>query len=256
LFVTQIVVLAMAVGPVLGVQPARAVAGGVLQTGAASAPPGVILPAFLFEPEFPLTSLKQVPTWNEIEQMLDNPYALALDPATPGNDQGFPSYRTTINRRPAFGVTLPQLLVHPLNYNPNIGEEMRLLNPDFAGAAWQVPEELVQDPVNPTRFNWIYKTVTVSPGAGRVDETAIDYNSPHKPDSNVCIASTEAFPVPEGSTVCGGDPGEPGYAGFAALLANSASQYSVPAVPGSTKASTLGGSSAIRSGATSRRATS
>jgi hypothetical protein len=28
---------------------------------------------FLFEPEVPLASLKTLPIWNEIEQMLDNP---------------------------------------------------------------------------------------------------------------------------------------------------------------------------------------
>jgi cytochrome c peroxidase len=82
--------------------------------------------------------------------------------------------------------------------------------------------------------------VTVTPGAGRVEETALDANSPHEPDVTTCIASTEAFPVPEGSTICGGDPGEPGYAGLGVLLADSSGQYSVPAVPGGTKTSTIG----------------
>lgn len=87
---------------------------------------------FLFEPEVPFTSLKNVPTWSELEQLLDNPYAVTFDPTTPGNDQGFPSYRATgITRRPGFGVTLPSLLVHPLNYNPTTGEEMRLINRNF-----------------------------------------------------------------------------------------------------------------------------
>src|SRR5919201_4152877 len=158
LFLSQVVTLAVTLAPVLGVQPARAAPGGVLTTGAGSADPGVIIPAFLFEPEFPLRSLKEVPTWNEIEQLMDNPYAMARDPGTPGNDQGFASYRTRINRRPGFGVTLPQFLVHPLNYNPNIGEEMRLINPDYAGGQARVPDQLVQDPTSPTRFNWTYRT--------------------------------------------------------------------------------------------------
>src|SRR5919201_753318 len=192
LFLSQVVTLAVTLAPVLGVQPARAAPGGVLTTGAGSADPGVIIPAFLFEPEFPLRSLKEGPTWNEMEQLMDNPYAMARDPGTPGNDQGFPSYRTTINRRPGFGVTLPQFLIHPLNYNPNIGEEMRLLNPNYPGGTWQVPdvecstapagrtciEGLLQDTTDPTRYTWLYKTVTISPGTGRVEETEIDYNSP------------------------------------------------------------------------------
>src|SRR5918911_1681281 len=157
LLLTQVVVLAVTLGPVL---PAGAQPGVPITTGTGSAPPGIIRPAFLFEPEFPLTSLKEVPNWNEVEQLLDNPYGVVADPATPGNNQGYSSYRSNITRRPAFGVSLPQFLVHPLNFNPNIGEEMRLLNPDFAGAAWQVPDELVQDPANPPRYNWIYKTVT------------------------------------------------------------------------------------------------
>ena len=140
LFLSQVVTLAMTLAPVVGVQPAMAAPGGVLQNGVGSAPAGVIIPGFLFEPEFPVQSLKTVPTWNEVEQLLDNPYAMALDATTPGNDQGFPSYRTTINRRPSFGVTLPQFLIHPLNYNTNIGEEMRLVNPDYPGGTWQVPD--------------------------------------------------------------------------------------------------------------------
>jgi cytochrome c peroxidase len=186
--------------------------------------------------------------------MLDNPYAVALDPNTPGNDQGWPSYRTNVIRRPAFGVTLPQFLVHPLNYNPNIGEEMRLLNPAYAGGPWRVLDTecstaptgstcirgLVRDPVDPTRYTSLYKPVTVSPGLGRVTETSIDSNSPFKPDTTACVATTELFPVPEGSIVCGGDVGEPGYAGPGVVVGDTSTQYSVPGVPASTKASTIG----------------
>ncbi len=122
--------------------PVEKAPGGILVTPR-------VAPAFLFEPEFPPASLKSVPIWNELDQMLDNPYAVAPDPATPVNAQGFPSYRTTIKRRPSFlPQPLPQFLVHPLNYNPNTGEEMRLLNPAFP-------------------------TVNVEPG-----EPALDNNSP------------------------------------------------------------------------------
>ena len=39
--------------------------------------------AFLFEPEAAIESLKKVPTWNEVEQLLGNSYATrAMRPAT------------------------------------------------------------------------------------------------------------------------------------------------------------------------------
>jgi cytochrome c peroxidase len=253
LLLTQVVILAVTLGPVV---PVGAQPGVPITTGTASAPPGIVRPAFLFEPEFPLTSLKEVPNWNEVEQLLDNPYALVADPATPGNNQGWSSYRSDITRRPAFGVTLPQFLVHPLNFNPNIGEEMRLVNPHYAGGTWQVPVSLDPDPANPAscndaaaaadpnvipggtgcRYTWTTAPITLSPGADRVDEAAIDYNSPHKPDTFTCILTTEAFPAAEGSTICGADPGEPGYFGLGGM-GPSGQMYSVPAVPGSTKTS-------------------
>lgn len=130
---------------------------------------GITTPGFLFEPEVPLASLKTAPTWNELEQLLDNPYAVKLCSqltnaevggslvanllrGTPGNDQGYPSYCTLIHRRGAelglgqtvFGVQLLPLLVDPLNYNPTTGEEMRLLNPAYGGGSFPVPVELVQ----------------------------------------------------------------------------------------------------------------
>lgn len=87
---------------------------------------------FAFEVESPLDTLKGVPTWDELEHILDNPYAFELDnvnlavhPNGPfptsidnltgrpsventtgaffgagtGNDQGWPSYRRTDSRR-------------------------------------------------------------------------------------------------------------------------------------------------------------
>ena len=128
-FLVGYLCLALA-GPVT---PAMAAPGDIVTNGTST---GITVPnAFLFEPEVPFTSLKNVPTWSELEQLLDNPYMVTPDPATPGNDQGFPSYRATgMTRRPGFGVTLPSLLVHPLNYNPTTGEEMRLINPGYRGA--------------------------------------------------------------------------------------------------------------------------
>lgn len=107
-----------------------------------------------FEPETPSDSLKKSPpTWNELEQLLDNPnYTLTWGAAcndaagpVPGNTQGFPTYCTNSTptaqnptgfiRRPNFSstITLPPFLVHPLNYSPPTGTEMRILNPNFAG---------------------------------------------------------------------------------------------------------------------------
>jgi cytochrome c peroxidase len=179
---------------------------------------GLVIPGFLFEPEVAFSSLKTMPVWNELEQLLDNPYATVLCSTyggltgnTPGTDQNWPSFctSTTFTRRPSFGgVSLPPLLVHPLNYNPTTGEYMRLLNPSFPGGNWLVPDTLAT--VVPDQlYTQQYKTVPVSPGAGRVEGHAIDYNSPLTPDQIKCIIGTELVP-PEGAQLCGGDTGEPG----------------------------------------------
>src|ERR1700739_2579923 len=81
-----------------------------------------------FEPETPPQSLKGAPTtWNELEQLLDNPYLYTWGAAcndgkglVTGSEQGFPTYCTTsltatnnpggFIRRPTFSaVTLPPL---------------------------------------------------------------------------------------------------------------------------------------------------
>ncbi len=219
------------------VDPASAAAAGL--------PGNFMVPGFLFEPEVPFASLKEVPIWDELEQMLDNPYAITLDPATPGNDQGYPSYRTSIVRRPSFrepgttllspGTPLPGLLVDPLNYNPTTGEEMRLLNSGYVGGPFSVPYQVYQDlDADPSgnTWSWNYRDITVSPGAGRVMESAIDYNSPIVPDPLLCVTNVELVP-PEGTLLCGRDPGEPGYAGFGLLrtLSLRGGQYSTPALP-------------------------
>jgi len=215
--------------------------GGIRHNGSRTQPPNIradsvtaagvpqnffTAPGFLFEPETPYASLKSVPLWNEIEQLLDNPYAVTPDPTTPGNFDGYPSYRSTIVRRPSFagagatlanpGPALPDFLVHPLNYNPTNGEEMRLLNPRYPGGEFDVPDELFQDldrdPSGNT-WNWSFKTVEVSSGDERVDDTEIDYNGPVAPDPFMCVTNLELVP-PEGTTLCGNDPGEPNYSGF------------------------------------------
>jgi cytochrome c peroxidase len=227
-------------------------------------------PFFAFEVESPLQSLKETAIWNELEAMLDNPYAFVLDPTVGGNVQGWPAYRLTQPRRRSFifrngsgnpcapdttgcaEVPLEGHIIHPLNYDHMNGEELRVLNIGFAGADWIIPDQLELQADG--TYEWLYKSITVSPGDGRIeaDEVAIDFNSPVGADTPTCITTTElsflgpageffssgpasgADPVQlaEGIVMCGGDPGEPGYAGFGVLLPNSAEQYSVPAVPG------------------------
>ncbi len=190
--IKRVLAVTLCLSMALPVMPAMAAPGGVIVSP-------ILPPAFLFEPEAAVDSLKEKAQWNELEQLLDNPYTVAADPLTPGNDQGYPSYRSTIQRRRSFlppGCTydataglplcndalLPQLLVHPINYNPTTGEEMRILNPAFPG-------------------------VNVEPG-----QVAIDYNSPINPPGGLFN--------PLG--IVGGDPGEP------------PGGYSLPAVPAAT----------------------
>jgi cytochrome c peroxidase len=231
---------------------------------------------FAFEVEQPIESLKDTAIWNELEAMLDNPYAFVLDPTVGGNVQGWPAYRMAQPRRRSFvfrngagqpcapgsagctEVPLEGLIIHPLNYNHMNGEELRLLNINFEGAEWIIPDQLILVDAATNKYEWIYKAITVSPGEGRIedDEAAIDFNSPFGADTPTCIRTTEfsftgpageffstgpasgvdPAPVrlPEGIIMCGGDPGEPGYAGFGVLLdaAEQGEQYSVPALPG------------------------
>lgn len=163
-----------------------------------------IAPAFRFKPEIPFQSLKEVPTWGELQQLLDNPTAMSACPrdgaglVSIGNGQGFPARCADIRRRRSFlpaGCTydpstglppcndalLPRFFVHPLNYNAFTGEQARLLDPAFPGAAS------------------FASLGAISSGASRIrpgDAPAIDYNSPLRAD--------------------GADPGEPtGYSGAA-----------------------------------------
>src|SRR6266404_3938420 len=237
---------------VVFVPAARADPGDIIENGTSTSP--FIVPAFLFEPEVPVSSLKGVPSWNELEQLLDNPYNTTLCTAyallglplignTPGNDQGYPSVCTTpapmFARRPAFGVTLPPLLLDPVNYNPTSGERMRLLDPTYPGGNWTYNELFVRStdgildpagtlgfvdpvivPTCPTATQLAAmlqpKTLLISPGARMTDSHAIDYNSPVSAQPFNCIANVE---VPEVGFVLGRDPGEP--AGYSRQAVNS-----------------------------------
>ena len=176
-----------------------------------------IQPAFTFQTQIPFQSLKDVPIWNELEQMLDNPYAVSvcLRQAS-GNAQGYPTQCTAIQRRHSFlpaGCTydpttglppcddsrLPQFLVHPLNYNAATGEQARLLDPAFPGVgSFTDPSGNDLGPISSGASR-------MPPGTGPV----VDYNSPLKADTFTCT-------MINGQQVCGGDAGEPtGYSGAA-----------------------------------------
>jgi len=173
--------------------------------------PSAGIPAdFISRPAQPFQSLKQVPTWNEIERLLDSPNAVAACPPDAigqpmlGNAQGYAARCATVARRrsflpagctydPSTGLTpcndalLPRLLVHPLNYNPATGEQSRLLDPAFPGVAS------------------FANRGPVSSGASRIANGArpvVDYNSPLRND--------------------GGDPGEPTGYSAAAVCGNDA----------------------------------
>jgi len=157
---------------------------------------------FAFEVESVLESLKDEPIWDELEQMLDNPYQFTLAPDVIGNYQHWPSYRSTQARRASFiyrlngntgptgvpcapgsancvgPISLQGHIIHPPNFNYQSGEELRLLNPGFTSRNWPVPDELRQRGTSNT-WLWTYRNAAVTDGADRVEgEAAIDYNSP------------------------------------------------------------------------------
>jgi cytochrome c peroxidase len=229
-----------------------------------------------FEPETPFSSLKGgPPTWDEVEQLLDNPYAVTTgcsDSAgvLPRNDQGFPSYCTNPNatffsaafiRRPGIGVTLPPMLVHPLNQNPATGAEMRLINPNFAQANFNNTNVCYTLGIAcaPAPSN-----ILVSSGASRLLPTAdahIDYVLAVGRKAPFCQVNPEPVPLggplpggltfggpfdtsfgAENLTACGSDSGEPGAIPYffpvfqednlgLPLNTKSTTYYSTPAVP-------------------------
>jgi cytochrome c peroxidase len=238
-----------------------------------------------FEPETPPVSLKTVPIWNELEQLLDNPYAVTTvcnDAAgpVPGNGEfefgiqvlpNWPSYCSTIVRRPSFGgVVLPPLLVHPLNYNPTTGTEMRLINSQFPGGGFNNTSVCTCMPAANQYPGSPYMTCTelpkpflgigtsnlgcrpnqsviqVSSGASRLppgSDADIDYNTAYanerspSPGGLSCQINTEPVPLApdvtgaENLIICGNDPGEPGVGAQPFGVLNTAA-YSTPAVPG------------------------
>lgn len=147
---------------------ALAAAGGTV-TAPTEVAPGIPIAANInFELETTPNSLKEEPTWNEVEQMLDNPYAIAAI-GVEGNPQGFSSYISTTQRRRSYLYTnangdvvggcsydaaaglplcddsiMQPFLIHPLNYNHMNGEELRLLNPEYPGGLFDVPSHYVQ----------------------------------------------------------------------------------------------------------------
>jgi cytochrome c peroxidase len=173
-----------------------------------------IQPSFAFHPDIPFQSLKEVPIWNELEQMLDNPYALGSCPAVngqaiEGNAQGYPARCSTIRRRRSFlpagcsydastGLTpcddalLPPFVMQPLNYNPFTGEQMRLMRPAFPGVTtFRDPSGVNIGPISAG-------TTRIHPG----DDPALDFNSPLVTDGGDAGEPTGY----SAAAVCGNDP--------------------------------------------------
>jgi hypothetical protein len=262
--------LAFLVG-VLALLPLAAIAQATFGSGSGVSCPGgnvicngstnYLSTELFFEPETPFQSLKEgPPTWNEMEQLLDDPYAVVTGCTDekgliPPNDQGFPTYCTAPGfiRRPTFGVTLPPMLVHPLNYNPATGAEMRLINPNFAGGPFD--NTTICYGTDTTGCTPTQSIITVSPGSTRVFDTEIDYAVAIGRKAPFCQANPEPVPLASPMTpstslqdiiVCGSDSGEPGAQSRAFLpdgplmqdnlglpVANQSTTtwYSVPAVP-------------------------
>jgi hypothetical protein len=117
-------------------------------------------------------------------------------------------------------IDLPRHLYHPLNYNYQGGEELRLLNFFYEGGPFAVPGDLVLSPDPPPPdfaaactdpvtgplpvYRYTPRAIEVLPGIERLedDEAAIDYNSPQlsdfvkyatpgNPTGEVCIRTLE-----------------------------------------------------------------
>jgi len=270
LFLRPVVLLLVAVALVVILTPSPALAQQPTTFGSASGVPcpggnvicngsiNFLTTELFFEPETPAQSLKEAPTtWNELEQLLDNPYVYTWGAAcndasgpVPGNEQGYPTYCTgsTFIRRPTFSaVTLPPLLLHPLNYNPQtgFGAQMRLLNPNYAGGTFNSTSVCYGMGTSCTPFS---QTINVSSGASRglgvgtptaPGDTEIDMNVSIGRALPFCQTNPEPIPITgtygststafdsENLTTCGSDPGEPGAASLAhnnTLLAQCASE--------------------------------
>ena len=85
----------------------------------------------------PAGSLKQAPLWKELYKLLKNPYAVTCPP--PPADPN--ACKATIERRPGFGVPMPQLDVYSLGYNFLTGQPIRLRTSD-GEMSWDQPGPL------------------------------------------------------------------------------------------------------------------
>ncbi len=204
-----------------------------------------------FEPETPAQSLKKGNvTWNELEQLLDNPYNLTTGAACndangpiPPTFTGYPTYCTDSSfiRRPSFGgVTLPPVLVSGLNYNPTTGGEMRLLNPNYGGGSFDHTNVCYRIGPDGAPCTPPPSIINVTSGASRglaPDDHEIAYNTAIGRKAPFCQGNPEPVPLggvdvftglPFGGpfatsfdaqdlTTCGSDPGEPGAAQLTSL---------------------------------------
>jgi Di-haem cytochrome c peroxidase len=204
-----------------------------------------------FEPETPPFSLKRGNvTWNEIEQLLDNPYAVTTGAScndangpVPVNFTGYPAYCTSpaFIRRPFTAIDVnigrvPPLDVFGLNFNPSTGAELRMLNPKYAGTTGFVLGGVVDGQATGVCYTLgtsctpATKTVNVTAGASRVTEREIDNTTAIGRKLPFCQTNPEPVPLggvdvatglpfggafttafdSENLTACGSDPGEPG----------------------------------------------
>jgi cytochrome c peroxidase len=262
----KVVLLLVAITLVVILTPSPAVAQQPTTFGSASGvtcPGGNVLcngsinfmtTELFFEPETPPASLKDGNlTWNEIEQLLDDPYivttgAVCNDASGPQplNFTGYPAYCTAPSfiRRPVFGVTLPPLYVSGLNYNATTGAEMRALNPTYAGTAGFVNSGVVAGQATGVCYTLgtactpAPSTINVTSGASRglaPDDHDINYTTAVGRKLPFCQTNPEPVPLggvdratglpfggafatsfdSENLSTCGSDPGEPGGASLA-----------------------------------------
>jgi hypothetical protein len=179
----------MAAGVGLTPLPAMAQAGTVLQTPAQP----MELPVEI-EVETGPGSLKQVPLWKEIIQMLRDPYLVPLTGSATTFDGGqTPAVpvNTGVIRRPGFGVAMPPLQAWSLDYNFLTGQPLRLRTSD-GEISWDQPGPL-HDPteiVPVDAFNVPLATRTI------IGELVVDGNN------NLVVSNPTANPnIPPNGTI-------------------------------------------------------
>ncbi len=115
----KLLILAMVWGFVpMTAMPVQAAPGDVIQTPTTP----MELPVEVEIELGPAASLKQAPLWNEIQQLLVNPYEPVI-------------------RRPGFGVPMPPLNIWPLDYNFLTAQPLRLRTSD-GEISWDQPGPL------------------------------------------------------------------------------------------------------------------